>query len=574
MTKNLILTSIFLFLLPHPLCAQSPLLPPQHPAYDFLERMEVLGLLDCSLLGSKPVSRVRIAELLEEVHEQTRTHPGVAQRGALSLSRVDQRMLAALRWEFARDAERTGLHPSFAPHPEGRSRLGRLHDWMQAKGWFTQTFYQNGLNFYGYESDYFDGYADPRGLLRVIRQEGDDRAIVMTAVGLRLRAHVGKHLGVYFDFLDTVERGRGPYTDRAQLYQNRMGYVGFKEGAESVSYDVAEFDLTFGGNFWELHATKVPLRWGPGRSGQLLLSDWGTSFHQLQAIFKLGRTLRLTYLFGTLKTHPEISDTLGVSSGFLRTIERSKYIAAHRLEWDPHPRLRLGFSEALIYGERDPELAYFIPVNFFWSAEHDLGDEDNALLSLDAVWIPLPRYQLYGEFLIDDITTSKLGTDYYGNKLGWLAGLFIVQPAGLRNFDLTLELAELRPFVYSNRFPINVYSHWTTPLGYRYPPNSRCLFSALRFRPHWRASLELNWTHLQHGANSALTNVGGDIFVPFQQGAGEEALFLGGILETTDYTELSGSYEVLKNLFVRGRGRWIQQDGENGWEVEIGFSLN
>ncbi len=571
--RKLILLIIFL---PLPLLAQSPFLPLSHPAYDFLDRMETLGLLDHSLLGSKPITRARVAKLLEEVRERTAPQADFMRRGRPSLSQVDRDLLATLRWEFAHDAQRAGMDTPPADHPQGRSRWGKLNDDMTRKGWFTQSFYRNGLNFYSFESHDFDAYADPRGSARVIQPKGASQPFLITAVGVRLRGYISDKVGLYFDYADNTEQGRGPYDFRSQLYDDqRVGYVGeLGEGRSSASYDVTEFDLAVGGKWWELHAAKTPLRWGWGKSGQLLLSDWGTSFHQVQFNLNLGATLRLVYVFGSLKSYPELNDTLYSNSGSYRTLEWSKYIAAHRLEWDPHPRLRLAFAEAVVFGQRHPELAYLIPINLFQSAQHDLGDEDNTLMSFDAAWIFTPRWKAYGELLIDDVTFGKLGSDFYGNKIGWLAGLTGVQPFGLKNFDATVEMAQLRPFVYTQDDPINVYQHWNAPLGYRYPPNSRTLFTQWRFRPHRRVQLEADYTYLLHGANTATLNAGGDLTQSWLAGASEDAPFLGGDLQESHRAELGGTYEVLENLYLWSKGSWIRFDGEDSWELEVGFRLN
>ncbi|TKJ42112.1 hypothetical protein CEE37_00090 [candidate division LCP-89 bacterium B3_LCP] len=558
---------LLILLLPTLILAQSPLLPVDHSAYDFLERMETKGLLEHPLLGSKPVSRVRISALLDEVHEALAGQPDL-------LSSVDRDILSVLRWEFARDAERFAIDSPPAEHPDGETRIDWIHSGILEHGGFLGTFYRNGLNLYSYQSDKFDGYIDPRGMARVIQQEGDNRTIAITAVGIRLRGQIYDKLGIYFDFLDNTEQGRGPYWDRAQLYEDRTGWVPNMEGKEFANYDVSNFDMTFGGGFWELHLTKTPLRWGPGQSGQLLLSDWGTSFHQVQAGFNLGSHLRLVYVFGTLKTYPEVYDWLYNSAGYVRNIEADKYIAAHRLEWDPHPRFRIAFSETVIFGERNPELAFLIPVNFFHSAQHDLGDEDNSLLTFDATWIFHKGWRLYGELLVDDVSFNKLGTDFYGNKLGWLGGLSCVEPLGLDNLDATLEMVQLRPFIYTHQYPVNVYTHWTAPLGYRYGPNTETLFFDIRYRPHRRVALNLNLTRSLHGGNTASYNAGGNILEPHEHGTDEDAPFLGGALERMQGIEIGGEIELLMGLYIWSRGSWIDYDGDGFWEWEAGFRFN
>jgi hypothetical protein len=566
--RRKILALAALFALALSVSAQSTLQPLDHPVYNFLDRMEALGLVDHSLLGSKPVTRLHIAILLDEVQAKRATDPSL-------LSPVDTHTLAAFRWEFHRDLVREGKTTPDAPYPDGRSRFGRFNDWMHDRGLFTDVFYGDGLHFYSYETDAFDAYVDPYGSSRLIRQKGDDRSIVITAAGLRLRAHLPHGVGIYFDFQDYVEQGRGPYWSRMQLYQDRYGFVGAPKGSSSINYDVANFDLALGGSFWELHAAKMPLRWGPGRSGQFLLSDWGTSFHQFQAAFNLGRQIRFVYVFGSLSNFEEIADTLYMSAGYYRLIRAQKYIAAHRLEWDLHPRLNIAFSEAVVFGERPPRLPYLIPVNFFYSAQHDQQDEDNTLMCFDLSWLPYRHWRLYGQLLIDDMTFGKVFSDYYGNKVGYLAGANNVQPFGLKNFDATLEYVHLRPYIYTHHYPVNAYSHWDAPLGYRYPPNSQVVFGEIRFRPHRRVNLAASLTHLMHGANTDSVNAGGSIFMPFVRDSQESAPFLGGKLERSDVYGLEGTFEVLENLYLWGRSSYLTSNNQdNLWEWEVGFRLN
>ncbi len=558
---------IFLFtLLPTLLWGQSPLLPVEHPAYDFIDRMEVMGLVDYPLMGAKPVTCDRISQLLDEI-DQT-----VAVNNQM-LSNVDRDMLAVLRWEFSRDTERSGRNSRPAVHPD-YSRWGSLNGWMDDKGWFTKKFYGNGINLYSYETEDVDLYFDPRGSAKVISQKGESDPIVITSVGFRFRGQIQDRIGLYLEAKDITEGGRGPYWDRAQLYEDRVGYVGRATGDETINYDVSNFDLSFGGKYWELHLAKMPLRWGPGQSGQLMLSDWGTSFHQVQAAFNLGDHLRLVYVLGALKTYPEIVDTLYQNAGYYRTVEAEKYIAAHRLEWNPHPRLRFGLSEAVVFGDRQPEIGYLIPVNLFYSAQHDLGDEDNILISFDGAWIPYPKYKLYGELLIDDITFGKVGSDFFGNKLGWLTGLHWMEPVGLENVDMTVEISQLRPFIYTHKYYVNVYQHWTAPLGYRYPPNSQVIYLAANYRPHRRVEVHADWVNLRHGANSVGGNAGGDINSPHDWGASDDAPFLGGVLEKSNRVNLGVNYEVLLGLDLAGGFSWIDADGETSWEWVVGFVWN
>ncbi len=66
------------------------------------------------------------------------------------------------------------------------------------------------------------------------------------------------------------------------------------------------------------------------------------------------------------------------SESVVREIKRSRYLVAHRLEFDLPGGLKLGGSESVVYGDRGIELAYLMPLISFWSAQNlNLGIYQN-----------------------------------------------------------------------------------------------------------------------------------------------------------------------------------------------------
>ena len=113
---------------------------------------------------------------------------------------------------------------------------------------------------------------------------------------------------------------------------------------------------------------KDEARWGPGREDNLGLSNHASSFPMLRMKSKLG-AFRLVSIAGVLRACPDRPDSPLCSgmadeaasyivNGQSRTIERSKYIAAHRFEVALTDWLDLGFHEVVIYGDRGLEPVY------------------------------------------------------------------------------------------------------------------------------------------------------------------------------------------------------------------------
>ena len=381
-------------------------------------------------------------------------------------------------------------------------------------------------------------------------------------------------LGLPCAALTATSAARRPWPIPA-AYPYRYG-----PGKSGFDYDETEAALTWQSRYVELLFGKTRSRWGWAESGGLALSGAPTSQTQLRAKITLG-PLELTAMQAKLAQSPPVIervDTLG--NGRLQRFYADKYLAAHRLQVTPSPRLQVGLYEMTVYGQRGFDVEYLNPLMFLRSAEHYTGDRDNALLGADARWRAPLRTTLYGEMLIDDITTSRLGTGWYGNKLAFLGGAACTDPLGLVNTRLTVEYARLEPYVYSHKFAINSYQHYGTPLGYGAGPNSDTWYAALAWTPARPLALNV-WSRTErHGANPASgRNVGGDFRRPWQTGDAESVQFLDGDLERRQSYGLNANLEIVQDLRIEAEVvywdtmvRWEAggQTESTGWIGSVG----
>ena len=105
--------------------------------------------------------------------------------------------------------------------------------------------------------------------------------------------------------------------------------------------------------------------------------------------------LKFCSFTGFLRTYPQITyESITEQSGeeINREMQSKKYIAAHRLEIAVTDNLDIGLNEVVVYGDRGLEFAYLNPIMFYRSAEHYLGDMDNATMSADFNWIIILIY--------------------------------------------------------------------------------------------------------------------------------------------------------------------------------------
>lgn len=518
--------------------SQSPSFPTNHWVYEYLNRLQTKGLIKEFLPGTKPFTRNQIASILTPILKNWES------QSQLNSTELDQ--LNYLKFEFKEELSDFCIDVSQATDQ-------RLH-YLRKKTFFKKILpdflFQNDRNLFSIQSENlllnadFVLFYDVNGRNFSFKK---DRTLVREKHGISIWGKWGKYVQYYFDFRDASEIG-GEYPENDPNWSfERVGFASVK--GNKVSFDEANSGLFLGKKFWQIMIGKEKNIWGPGRFGNLMLSDWATSYDQVKLQLRWTK-IQFTAFTGFLRSYPPLIESQYFTGEYYRQVSPNKYIAAHRLEFAPHHRLILGLQETLIYGERNLELAYLNPINFYWSAEHHLGDQDNSALGLDFTWFPGFNLKFYGELFLDDLQTGKLGTDWYGNKWALLAGVSAIDLANVSNLDFHFEWSRLRPFVYTHRFPINVYKHFTSLLGHWAGPNSETFFMEVDYRYSKYLLFESGFQYWKHGANPPDKNVGGDLNSPHGVGDPANQKAFGGDLEKRSTIWINISYELFRNAYM------------------------
>jgi capsule assembly protein Wzi len=174
-----------------------------------------------------------------------------------------------------------------------------------------------------------------------------------------------------------------------------------------ASFPVSKIRVMFG-HTW--------LRWGPGETGTLALSDAAPALDLLHFEGDMFRDFRYQQFVSLLDPGPQT------------------YLAGHRLEWHASPRLWAGLTEIARFNGTSQAPLYLIPFvpYSFWEKRPKTGGVDpsdssgellrknNVAWAVDASWVPVREWRLYGEFLLDDYSFSS---DYKPDMIGYQAGL-------------------------------------------------------------------------------------------------------------------------------------------------------
>jgi hypothetical protein len=506
-------------------------LPVSHRAYDFLERMEHLGVLPEARLGAKPITRAEAAKLLYGIPKQSDW-----------LTDVDLDELNYLLAEFKNDFF-------------GNNRLS----WddrgpvKHVPNFLNGFVYRNRRNLFSANGDTYSLYLDPvivrEASLGTDHAAGGDDNVYTYANGFKIRGTASEHVGFHIDVRDSKEFGSRDYSDETIVTMPGRGWVSSK--GDHVEFDETSAHLAYSNGPFNVMYGRGKNVWGRGKRGTLALSGYGSPYDMFRLETGFWK-LKFIFFAAEIEQHPAVANYYyndPMSSGS-DSVMVKKRMSGHRVELDLTDRINIGLYENVVYGGRW-DWSYLNPVMFLKGAEHTNGDHDNAVMGMDFRVMVHHAHSLYGEFFIDDITTTKLGTDWYGNKLAYQLGTFLVMPFGLRDVDARLEYTRIKPWVYTNRLKYNTYTHYGDVLGSPLGPNSDEVFMQFRKRFSRRIHTALSFVRRRHGANPDGVNVGGDPLTGYRDGDSKEAEFLAGDLAVSKQVSFDMSYEIFWELFAR-----------------------
>ena len=115
----------------------------------------------------------------------------------------------------------------------------------------------------------------------------------------------------------------------------------------------------------------------------------------------------------------------------------TKYMATHYLSYNISKRLNIGLFESVLWdnsNNRGIDVNYLNPIIFYRAIEFSTGPRSgNALIGLSAKYKFSDYFQMYGQWIIDEFSTSDVfgGEKSWKNKLGYQLGFKYFRPFGI-----------------------------------------------------------------------------------------------------------------------------------------------
>ena len=514
--------------------------PCEHPVYAFVERLHTKGFLPNVPLGTRPWTRMSIADALSSVDRTD---------GRLTAN--DSARLAFFCGEFADELHLLGR--------DSLATAGTAAWWTRASG------------------DSLPAYA------RVLAAHGDDRASYRLQAGLAFSARndtafeqrrtaraggwvrMGKHWGAQAYMTDVAESG--DHVVPPGQFGREQG-VAFVDGDTSgaIYYDDPIAEASYGSELFTVTLGTMPVVFGTASDGNIVLSGNAPPVPCVWLTVHPWPWLTFSYLHMSLQSGVPDSGSIWQRSAEFQNSHLRKYYVAHRLEYSGIDGVNLAVGESIIYGGRGGEVMYLIPVVPFRAAQHDVGDLDNLQMWADFSVASIPWTRIHGAIMTDELRISTM-FDEEANHNWWIwqIGVQVADLWGLApDVDLALEYTRANPWIYHHRYAWNTYDTWAMranepivayPLGFWQGHNGDVVFGRLT----WRALRDLE---LSAWARYARRGSEGNVDIQYDEVA--EPFLFGEVTRRTE-AMLEGRWEVARDLVLSGGigyGRVAPDDGE------------
>ncbi len=475
-----------------------------HPVYIFIRQQIALSHIHQPSNGIQPYTYSEIRHTLEDLS------------GNDALSDFEKKTLKIFTQEFEVNSMPKGL--SGVWQSEHRRKLSKQ----------LLSIIGAAPHFASYKDNQLTAWIDWEETIRW--QKENDASRRYHSDRLSIHGEFNNHLSFYSDYtLYRLENASG-FSGMPNEY--KQGHKKSFDEVDMTIWDLSQASIVYENPILNIEFSKKPVYWGFSPKHSPIFSNQVLPFTFI-GFSKKYKRVEMTSFHGAL---------MSFSTTRPDSIIPEKRIAGHRVDFSPRDNITLAFSEMVVYVERTLEPGYLLPVNLFWSEEHNLGDRDNILMAFEGKWRVRPGIEFYGTFLWDELSWLDLFSQWWGNKFVFQAGAYWVPSSSENLPDLRVEYTAARPWVYTHDEPLITFTSADIGLGFPDGPNSQLLY----VESNWWLSPQSLWTlsyrHLKKG--SVFGSSPTDNYDDRDRSLDDTTPFLLGEITSSNQIELQGNYRI------------------------------
>ena len=217
-----------------------------------------------------------------------------------------------------------------------------------------------------------------------------------------------------------------------------------------------------------------------------------------------------------------------------------RYLAQHRIGLNLKGFLKLGFSEAILWGNTlEPVyLNFLFP---YYISQWGIDRDDNVMWRIDGQ-IRLFNILAYTDVLIDDYQYEDDPDRPYPHKLAFTVGMKTVLA---HSFLFKTHYTRVNKWVYTQRYPINVWHRNNRPLGNPLGNDADELRVSVTYFSAYDVHPFVTLSHIRKGE--------GSIFLPYEEEGGSiHPPFPSGTVEKRIEFSVGVNYSLEKRIHARG----------------------
>ncbi len=520
------------FIVPFFAAAQSTYLNQGSKDIHFVERLEIKQQRnnDLNFSGIRPFNRKMIVTQAQFIDSLDRGYVGAASAGYKTAGIPD---LTA--------TDKHNLQSLLMNNSEWVT-MSRTN--FMSKRPVLKYFYKTKANLLEINSKDFFLAVNPLLSFQAGKGSNNDEFLFLNTRGIAVRGMIARKVGFASFLSENQERGPKFFRQRVDSTGAVPGY-GFYKPFKKTGYDY--FDARGYITFGLAQSIDVQLGYDKNFIGSgyrsLFLSDWGNS----SLFLKLNtRIWKLNYQNLYMELMPQFrkrGDTL---------LDR-KYAVMHHLSMNVTKWLNIGLFESVIFSRKNHfDFQYLNPIIFYRSVEGMVGSPDNAFVGMDFKANIAHRFQLYGQFMLDEFVLTRIKNDptYWANKFGIQLGAKYVDAFGINNLDLQVETNRVRPFIYSHGDTVANYTHYNQPLAHPLGANFQEFIGIVNYQPKPKWYIYAKAIYYYQGLDSAGINYGSDPFKNYRNRTMEFGFKTGSGLKATCFNSIIRlTYELRQHLF-------------------------
>ncbi|MDR1585426.1 MAG: capsule assembly Wzi family protein [Prevotellaceae bacterium] len=323
--------------------------------------------------------------------------------------------------------------------------------------------------------------------------------------GAEFQGMIGKNLSVYGSLRDnSMTKIDGDMLSKSSYLNDQPGYQ-YKEATYGGDYSDSRGGIKYAWKTGSVGLVKDNIVWGDNYHGSNIISGRAPSFPMLTLNLKPAKWFELNYFHGWLVSNIKDSSYYYIGQDDKKEYRMAnKFIAANMFTFTPLRNLNLSVGNSIIYGERSPHPAYFIPIAFYKSLDHTLtkglGTENqNSQVFFNISSRNIKHLHVFTSVYADEIKFSRFKPDEkQNNPISYKIGANLTN-FPLENLSFTGEFTHTNIINYKHKIPVLSWTSNDYNLGHYMGDNSRELYLVLGYKPIRGLDLKIWYANAEKG---------------------------------------------------------------------------